>query len=224
MRNRSEKKEYIVFGLGRFGSSVARQLQANGSNVMAVDNNAKKINMIADYVTHAVCMDITSEDAMKELGLSNFDVAVVAIGHNLEAAIFAVIWAKEQGIKKVIAKANDEMQGKILAKVGADEIIYPEREMGSHLANNLAFGDLLDAIELTADYSIADIPLMREWAGKSLEELRLREKYHVSVIAVKRSRELEISPRPDKKFSEGDVLVMIGTNSMLKKFAERSSD
>lgn len=219
MKKKIEKKQYIVIGLGRFGRSVARQLEANGCMVLAVDREEKNVNTVAEYVTRAMCMDITDEDAVEELGLSNFDGAVVSIGHNLDAAIFAVMWAKEQGVKQVIAKANDETQGKILTKVGADEIVYPEREMGYHLAKNLAFGNFLDAIELTADYSIAEIPILHEWVGKNLKELRLREKYHVNVIAVKRNRDLEITPSADKNFVEDDIVVVLGKNDVLKKLS-----
>lgn len=219
MKKKMEKKQYIVIGLGRFGRSVARQLEANGCMVLAVDREEKNVNTVAEYVTRAMCMDITDEDAVEELGLSNFDGAVVSIGHNLDAAIFAVMWAKEQGVTQVIAKANDENQGKILTKVGADEIVYPEREMGYHLAKNLAFGNFLDAVELTADYSIAEIPILHEWVGKNLKELRLREKYHVNVIAVKRNRDLEITPSADKNFVEDDIVVVLGKNDVLKKLS-----
>ena len=187
--------------------------------VLAVDRDERRVNNVAEYVTRAMCVDITDEEAILELGLSNFDGAVVSIGHNLDAAIFAVMSAKEQGIPKVIAKAYDETQGKILTKVGADEIVYPEREMGYHLAKNLAFGRLLDAVELTADYSIAEIPLLREWRGKNLIELKLREKYHVNVIAVKRGSDLEITPPADKPFLDGDVLVILGKNDVLNRLS-----
>lgn len=219
MKKKMEKKQYIVIGLGRFGRSVARQLEANGCMVLAVDREEKNVNTVAEYVTRAMCMDITDEEAVKELGMSNFDGAVVSIGHNLDAAIFAVMWTKEQGVKQVIAKANDETQGKILTKVGADEIVYPEREMGDHLAKNLAFGNFLDTVELTADYSIAEIPILHEWVGKNLKELRLREKYHVNVIAVKRNRDLEITPSADKNFVEDDIVVVLGKNDVLKKLS-----
>ena len=219
MKKKMEKKQYIVIGLGRFGRSVARQLEANGCMVLAVDREEKNVNTVAEYVTRAMCMDITDEDAVEELGLSNFDGAVVSIGHNLDAAIFAVMWAKEQGVTQVIAKANDENQGKILTKVGADEIVYPEREMGYHLAKNLAFGNFLDAVELTADYSIAEIPILHEWVGKNLKELRLREKYHVNVIAVKRNRDLEITPSADKNFVEDGSVVVLGKDDVLKKLS-----
>ena len=218
-KRKIEKKQYVVMGLGRFGTSVAKQLEANGCMVLAVDRDERRVNNVAEYVTRAMCLDITDEEAILELGLSNFDGAVVSIGHNLDAAIFAVMSAKEQGIPKVIAKAYDETQGKILTKVGADEIVYPEREMGYHLAKNLAFGRLLDAVELTADYSMAEIPLLREWRGKNLIELKLREKYHVNVIAVKRGSDLEITPPADKPFLDGDVLVILGKNDVLNRLS-----
>lgn len=214
------KKQYIVIGLGRFGRSVARHLEANGCMVMAVDKDEKKVNLVSEYVTRAMCLDISDEEAVKELGLSNFDGVVVAIGHNLEAAIFSIMWAKEEGVKLLIAEAYDETQGKILAKVGADEIVYPEREMGYHLAKNLAFGNILDAVELSSGYSIAELPVLQKWIGKNLIELKLRDKYHVNVIAVKRNHNLEVTPSADKPFQEGDVVVLLGRNDTLKKLSD----
>lgn len=217
MKKKLTNKEYIVIGLGRFGSSVAKQLEANGCKVLAVDSNEKKVRQVAEYVTLAMCMDITNEDSIQELGVRNFDGAVISIGHNLEAAVLATIWAKEQGVAQVIAKAYDEMQGKILTKVGADEIVYPERETGIHLANNLAFNNLVDAIELTTDYSIIDVPVLKEWIGKNLRELKLREKYKVNVIGIKRNGQLILNPSADDPTVKDDVFVLLGTNNTLKK-------
>lgn len=219
MKKKISKQQYVVVGLGRFGISVATQLEANDCMVLAIDSDEKKVNLVSDYVTRAVCMDITDEDAVEELGLGNFDGVIVSMGHNLNASIFAIICAKERGVKKVIAKACDEMQGKILKKVGADEIVFPEREMGGHLAKNLVFGSFVDTVELTADYSIAEIPVLRQWIGKNLKELNLREKYRVNVIAMKRNSEMEISPSADRKFVEGDVLMILGKNEILKKLS-----
>lgn len=219
MKRRTEKKQYVVIGLGRFGRSVAIHLEANGCTVLAIDKSERYVNFVSEYVTRAMCMDMTDEDAVAELGLGNFDGAIVTIGEDTNAAIFAIICAKEQGVKRVIAKASDEMQGKIFTKVGADEIIYPEREMGCHLAKNLAFGNFLDAVELTADYSIAEISVINQWVGKSLKELNVREKYHVNVIAVKRGGQLEISPPADRSFLAEDVLVILGKNEVLKKLS-----
>jgi len=219
MKKRFENKEYIVIGLGRFGSSVAKQLEANGCKVLAVDSNEKKVRQVAEYVTLAMCMDITNEDSIEELGVKNFDGAVISIGHKLNAAVLATIWAKEQGVAMVIAKAYDETQGKILTKVGADEIVYPERETGIHLANNLAFNNMVDAIELTTDYSIIDVPVLKEWIGKNLRELKLREKYKVNVIGIKRNGQLILNPSADDPTVKDDVFVLLGTNTTLKKLA-----
>jgi trk system potassium uptake protein TrkA len=217
MKKKNAKKEYLVIGLGRFGSSVARQLEESGCSVLAVDVDEKKAKQIADDVTLSMCVDITNEEALQELGVRNFDGAIIAIGQNPEASVLATMWAKEQGVPLVIAKAYDEMQGKILTKLGADEIVYPEREMGMHLANKLAFNHLVDTIELSSDYSIMDIPVPSEWIGKNLRELKLREKYRVNVIAIKRNGEMSITPSIETPTMKGDVFVLLGTNSTLKK-------
>lgn len=213
------QKEYIVIGLGRFGCSVAIQLEANGCKVLAIDHNESRVRQIAEYVTLAMCVDVTNEEALQELGGRNFDGAIISIGHGLEASVLAAIWAKEQGIKQIIAKAYDEMQAKILRKLGVDEIVRPEKEMGMHLANNLAFNNLFDAIELTAEYSIADVGILNGWIGKNLKELKLREKYGVNVIAVKRGGALIINPSADEPAKKNDVFVLLGKNSTLKRIA-----
>lgn len=212
-------KEYIVIGLGRFGNSVAKQLEANGCKVLAVDRSEQRVGQIAEYVTLAMRIDVTDEEALGALGGRNFDGAVISIGHGLEASVLATIWAKEQGIPQIIVKAYDEMQGKILAKVGADEIVYPERQMGVHLANDLAFNNLFDTIELTSEYSIADVDILDSWAGKTLKELKIREKYGVNVIAVKRGGGLLINPSADEPMKNNDVFVLLGRNQTLQKIA-----
>ena len=219
MKKRTQK-EYIVIGLGRFGSSVAMQLEANGCKVLAIDRNERRINQIAEYVTLAMCVDVTNEDALMELGGRNFDGAVISIGHSLDASVLAAIWAKEQGIRQIVAKADDDMQGKILTKLGVDEIVYPEKEMGVHLANNLAFNNLLDTTELTSDYSMADVGVLKSWIGKNLKELNLRKKYGVNVIAIKRGGALLINPSADDPTQNEDVFVLLGKNNTLKRIAD----
>ena len=220
---KSRQKEYIVIGLGRFGNSVAKQLEANGCKVLAIDRNEQRIRQIAEYVTLAMCLDVADEEALEELGGRNFDGAVISIGHSLDASVLATIWAKEQGIKQVIAKAYDETQGKILTKIGADEIVYPEKETGMHLANNLAFNNLIDTIELSPEYSIAEVTILTDWIGKSLIELKLREKYDVNVIAIRRGGSLILNPAADAPSKKNDVFVLLGTNNTLKKIADASS-
>ena len=216
---RHTQKEYIVIGLGRFGTSVAKQLEANGCKVLAIDRDEKKIRQIAEYVTLAMCVDVTNEEALKELGGRNFNGAIISIGHGLEAAVLASIWAKEQGIDLVIAKAYDETQGKILTKIGVDEIVHPEKERGVHLANALAFNNLFDAIELTSEYSIADIDILGSWIGKSLKELNLRKKYGVNVVAIRRGGALVINPDADDPVQKNDIFVLLGLNNTLKRIA-----
>lgn len=220
---KSRQKEYIIIGLGRFGNSVAKQLEANGCKVLAIDRNEQRIRQIAEYVTLAMCLDVADEEALEELGGRNFDGAVISIGHSLDASVLATIWAKEQGIKQVIAKAYDETQGKILAKIGADEIVYPEKETGVHLANNLAFNNLIDTIELSPEYSIAEVTILTDWIGKSLIELKLREKYAVNVIAIRRGGSLILNPAADAPSKKNDVFVLLGTNNTLKKIADAGS-
>ena len=217
---KQSQKEYIVIGLGRFGSSIALQLEANGCKVLAIDRNEQRVRLIADYVTLAMCLDVANDEALEELGGRNFDGAVISIGHSLDASVLAAIWAKEQGIRQIIAKAYDDMQGKILTKLGVDEIVYPEKEMGVHLANNLAFNNLLDTTELTSDYSMADVGVLKSWVGKSLKELNLRKKYGVNVIAIKRGGALSINPSADDPTQKDDVFVLLGKNNTLKRIAD----
>lgn len=219
MKKKAEKKQFVVIGLGRFGRSVARHLEANGCMVMAIDDDEKKVNLVSEYVTSAMCLDIADEEVAKDLGLSNFDGAIISIVHSLETAVLATICVKEYGIKQVIVEAYDETQGKVLKKVGADEIVYPEREMGVHLANNLAFDKFIDTVELSVDYSMADINVPEPWIGKNLIELNLRAKYDINVIALKRGSELIVTPAADMALTGEDVMVIMGHNKTLKKLS-----
>ena len=214
-----ERKDAVVFGLGRFGWSVALQLELNGCRVMAVDIDEKKVNRISEYVTLAMCVDVTNEDAMQELGINHFDLAIIAIGHNTEASILTTIWAKDHGVKQVVSKAFNDIQGRILMKVGADDIIFPEKEMGKRIANNLTFNNIVDAIELTEGYSIADITVPASWVGKNLMELKLRDKYRINVIAIKRDKEIIMNPSAKDPISDNDVFVILGANNMIKKLS-----
>lgn len=213
------QKEYIVIGLGRFGTSIAKQLEANGCTVLAIDRNEQKIRQIAEYVTLAMCLDVSDEEALEEIGGRNFDGAIISIGHSLDASVLATIWAKEQGISQIIAKAYDEMQGKILTKIGADKIVYPEKELGVQLANDLAFSNLFDAIELSSEYSIAEILTLTDWIGKDLREIKLREKYGVNAIAIKRGGTIIVNPPADAPTKKDDIFFLLGTNTTLKKIA-----
>lgn len=214
-----QRKEFVVFGLGKFGLSVAKALADNGCQVMAVDSEQSKVEEIAETVTYAVCTDVTDTDAIHSLGIRNFDGAIVAIGENLEASVLVTIIAKEMGIPFVMAKAQTELQAKVLKKVGADKIVFPEKETGIRIANNLMSDNFFDAIELSTKYSMMDLDVPAEWVGKTLRELNLRASKKINVIGIKKEEEFEITPDPDMPLTEDDVLVIIGRNQTLSKLA-----
>ncbi|WP_167955802.1 potassium channel family protein [Anaerosporobacter faecicola] len=212
-------KEFVVFGLGRFGKSVATTLADSGCEVLVVDDNEDKIQEMADIVTYAVKANVTDVDTMETLGISNFDGAIVAIGEDLEASVMVTILAKELGIPYVLAKAQNDLHAKILKKVGADMVVFPEKETGIRIANNLLLGNFFDAVELSSTFSMMEVEALKEWDGHSLRELNLRAKYKVNVIGIKKNGVLDINPDADIAVSKNDVLVMIGKNETLNKLA-----
>jgi trk system potassium uptake protein TrkA len=174
-------KQYVVIGCGRFGTSVATTLYLLGHEVMAVDKNYDIVQDIADKVTHAVQADAIDENTMRSLGIRNFDIAVISIGSDVQASTMATLIAKELGVKHVICKAQNELQAKVLYKIGADRVVFPERDMGVRVAHNLVSENVLDHIELDPHYSIVEIVTPSDWIGKSLMELDLRAKYGINV-------------------------------------------
>lgn len=211
------RKQYIVIGAGRFGSSVAVKLNDLGEEVMVIDRNDENIHALADRVTHAVQADATDENALKALGVRNFDVAVVAIGSDIQSSILVTLMLKEMGIPHVIAKAQSEHHAKVLYKIGADRVILPERDMGIRIANNLVSSNFVDFMELAPDYSIAELKPKEKWLNKSLSELSLRTRHSVSLMAIKRSNDIIITVDPDTVILPEDVLVFIGHNDDLIK-------
>ena len=214
-------KQFAVFGLGSFGKSVALTLQSFGCDVIAVDNCYEKIQDIADSVSYAMCGDVTEPEFMKTIGARNLDGAVIAVSENLEAAIMATMISKEMGISYVLVKAMDELQGKILEKVGADSIVYPEIDMGEGVAKKLISTEFIDWIELSPDYSLTEKLLPKQWEGKSLAELRVREKYGINVIGILKEDKMDMALDPSKPLQPDDMLFIIGKNSDLEKFKLR---
>lgn len=212
-------KQYVVIGCGRFGTSVATTLYLLGHEVMTVDKNYDIVQAIADKVTHAVQADAIDENTMRSLGIRNFDVAVISIGADVQSSIMATLIAKELGVKHVLCKAQNELQAKVLYKIGADRVVFPERDMGVRVAHNLVSENVLDHIELDPNYSIVEIVTPSDWIGKSLMELDLRAKYGINVMAVKHNNDIDISPEPDAKFQHEDILVVIGENTKINKIS-----
>ena len=213
------KQQYAVIGLGRFGISVARRLHEAGQEVLGIDVNEERIDDAELYVTHAVIADSTDEKALSAIGIRNFDCVIVAIGNDIQSSILTVMILKDLGVKKVIAKALGKLHGKVLDRIGADWIVYPERDMGERVANQLLSPNMLNYIELSKEYNIEEIMIPERMAEKSLKELNIRAKYNVSAIAVFRSGNIIISPSPDEIIHKGDLLVMIGNREDLAQFA-----
>ncbi len=210
-------KQFVIIGLGRFGASVAKTLYALGHDVLAIDSNEDLVQEISDSVTHAVQMDATDENALRTLGIRNFDVAVVTIGANIQASVMATLLVKDMGIKYIIAKGNSDLHAKVLYKIGADRVILPEKDMGVRVAHNLVSSSILDYIELSPDYSIIEIESPKEWHGKNMKDLSLRSKYGINVMAIKRHNEVNISPDASDIIEKDDIVVAIGSAEDLTK-------
>lgn len=211
-------KQYVVIGCGRFGQSVAIKLAELGSEVMVVDDSAEIIQSMADKVTYAVQADATDESALKALGIRNFDVAIITIGSDIQSSILVTLMVKELGVKHVISKAQNPAHAKVLYKIGANRVVFPEKEMGVKVAKSLVSSNVLDLIDLSPDVSIIEIKVREEWIGRSLVEINMRRMYQVSVIAIKREDGLDIDIEPDRVLLHNDMLIVIGNNENLKKF------
>ena len=213
--SKSKDKQYLVIGCGRFGSSVAKKMCQLGNEVMVIDKDEDSINNIAELVTHTAIVDVTEERDLKSIGLGNFDVVIVAISSDIRGSIMATVMAKEMGVPKVVCKAKDELQAKVLYKIGADKVVFPERDMGIRLAYNLASENILDQINLDPEYSIMEIVTPQNWVGKTIIELNLRAKYDITVLAVKTQSGLKVMPSPNYKMQEKNILIIIGNTDKI---------
>lgn len=210
-------KSVIVLGIGRFGERVATKLFEDGLEVMAVDKNYDLVQNISGKVTSAVQCDIANDKALEELGMGNFDVAVIATGESLEASMAATLFAKDHNVEKIIAKATSTNHARILKKIGADQIIFPEIDMGEKLARSIAGSNLLQFFHFSDDYSMIELKAYDELVGKSLKEIDFRKKYKMMVIAYKRDGELIINPEANWKIEKDDTLVLLGDSDHADK-------
>ena len=219
-----KSKQFIVIGLGKFGQSVAKTLYQLGYDVLAVDDDEAIVQEISDQVTHAVQMDATDEYSLRTLGIRNFDVAVVSIGTNVQSSIMVTLNLKEAGVKKVIAKGNNEMHAKLLRKIGADRVILPEADMGVRVAHNLVSSYILDFIELSPDYSIVEISVPTQWIGKTIKDLDARAKYGFNIMAIKSDLDINILPVATDVIGDNNILVVIGSIEDLAKIESLMSN
>lgn len=212
-----KKKEFAVIGLGRFGGSICRELSRIGMEVMAIDKDEDRVNEFSNIASHAVVADSTDESVLKSLGVRNFDHVIVAIGDDIQSSILTTLILKEQGVKNITVKAQNDYHEKVLVKIGADEIVHPERDMGKRIANNIA-SNIIDYLELTDEHSIVEVNSSEKIDGYSLIQLDLRAKFGINVIAVRRGNEVIVSPPPSQDINKSDVLVVIGSVKDLERF------
>lgn len=209
--------EFAVIGMGRFGSSVAVTLHQLGHQVLAIDRDEEPLRQVADDVTHAVQLDSTDPEALRRVGVANFDAVVVAIGSALQDSILTTLVLKELGCGKILAKAANDQQAKVLERVGADVVVRPERDMGVRIAHTLSAPGVLDYLQLSPTFSIEELSVPERLSGQSLGQLDLKARYGVSVLLIRRDSQLMISPPPDTTLQTGDVLVVVGDNRQLNR-------
>ncbi|MBQ2865182.1 MAG: TrkA family potassium uptake protein [Clostridia bacterium] len=211
------KKTYAVFGLGRYGTAVAKELVDNGMEVLAVDTDQKIVNDAAAYLPVCKCADVTDAEVISRLGIGNIDTVIVCMASNLEACVMAVTLCKEAGVKNVIAKCANEMQQKIMLRVGADRVIFPENESGIRLARDLLSSGFIDLISLSKDVSMIEIDVKDEWCGKNLIELNLRKKYGFNIVAVKKGESVDLNINPEQPLEAKTTLIVFANTSKLAK-------
>ena len=211
------KKTYAVFGLGRYGTAVARELVECGMEVIAVDVEERIVNDAAAYLPVCKCADVTDGEVISRLGIGDVDVVIVCMANNLEASVMAVTLCKEAGVKMVIAKCANEMHQKILFRVGADQVVFPEHESGIRLAKNLLSSGFVDMLSLSSDVSIVEIDVKDEWCGKNLIELNLRRKYGFNIVAIKKGEKVNVNIHPEQVLDAETTLIVIANTARLGK-------
>lgn len=212
-------QSYAVFGLGRYGRAVAKELAESGAEVLAVDLDEDIVNAASVEIPYCKCADITEAEVIKRLGIANIDVVIIAMATNLEASVLAAMLCKEIGVKTVIAKCSSEMHHKILSKVGADRVVFPENESGIRLAKNLLSSGFVDIMDLSNDVSMVELSVKPEWEGKTLIELNLRKKYSINVVAIIEDKSVRIDIDPEKPLLHSMRLIVIADRTKLTRLA-----
>ena len=210
-------KSYAVFGLGRYGTAVAKELAENGEEVLAVDMDSDIVNAAIADIPYCRCADVTDAEAIRQMGIANVDVVIIAMASNLEASVMATMLCREMGVKTIIAKCSNEMNSRILSKVGADRVVIPEYESGIRLAKKLLNFGLVDIMDLSRDVSMLELEVRPEWEGRNLIELNLRKKYSINVVSVIQGNEVVVNIDPEKPWERDMRLIIVANTSKLKK-------
>lgn len=212
------KKEFAVIGLGRFGGSICQELSREGMEVLAIDRDEEKVNQFKHTASHAVIADSTDETTLKELGIKNIDHVIVAIGDNIQASILTTVVLVELGVQRITVKAQNDYHAKILHKIGAHQVVHPERDMGRRIAHSIISNNIVDYLELSDDHSIVEVKAGKKMTGKSIIELDIRAKFGCTVVAIKQGRDINVSPTPDDILTEDDILVVVGADKDIARF------
>lgn len=215
------KKEFAVIGLGRFGGSICRALAEEGMEVMAIDSNEERVNEFSMIASHCVVGDTTDESMIKSLGIRNFDHVIVAIGENIQASILTTLILKELGVKKITVKAQNDYHEKVLRKIGADQVVHPERDMGKRIAHNMVSNNVLDYLELSDEHSIVEIVANEKLDGHTLIDLDIRAKYGINIVAIKRNNDIIVSPLAHERIQNKDILIVIGADIDINRFEKK---
>ena len=210
-------RSYVVVGLGRFGSEVARRLCELGCEVLVIDNKNELVQGVSADVTQAAVADARDKDVLRALGVADFDCGIVAIGDSLGDSVLATMNLKELGVPYVVCKAHDETHRQVLVKLGADKVVIPEQEQACRLARNLSSPNVLDYIELSDAHGIIEVPAPNSWIGKSLKNLNVRAELGVNIIAIKHGNAVNVSPGADYEILPGDVMVVLGDTAALNR-------
>ncbi|WP_391208276.1 potassium channel family protein [Psychrobacillus sp. L4] len=215
------KKEFVVIGLGRFGGSIVRELVNQGADVMAIDKVPERVDEFGSIATQAVVADTTDEATLKSLGIRNFEHVIIAIGDDIQSSILTTLMLKEIGVKKITVKAQNDYHEKVLRKIGADQVVHPERDMGIRIANNIISNNVLDYLELSDEHSIMEIRVNEKIAGYSIIDLDIRARYGINIVAVKRGNNIIVSPQADEQLQLNDVLIIIGADVDINRFEKK---
>ena len=210
-------KSIMLIGLGRFGKHIAMKLRELDHQVMAVDHKESRVQEILPYVTNAQIGDSTNEDFLRSLGVDNYDVCIVAIGDDFQSSLETTSLLKELGAKMVVSRASTDVQEKFLLRNGADEVVYPEKQLAKWTASRYSADHILDYIELDSDHAMFEIPVPENWAGRSIGQLDIRRKFNINIIGVKKSGKLELSLSPEMVLAAGETMLVLGRNKDLQK-------
>lgn len=219
-----KRKQFIIIGLGQFGKSLVSTLHNSNVDLLVIDKDITKLEEIGDKASQAVCADASKQEVLEQFDIDSFDGAVVTIGHDMEFSVKTVMHLKEMGMPFIMAKATTDFEGRILTKVGADKIIFPDREVGFRLGKEIVSGNYYDALDISDTHSITDIVLPKKWVNKSIIDLNLRKAYGINVVGIRRQEDVIVNPTPDFIFKDEDVLIALGSNKDIEAVRKINED